>query len=293
MDEITKKNIGERLSDLRKEKGFTQLEVAEKTGIQRTTINYYECGARKVKVEDLLTLSAFYKVSTDYLLCNSDIKTTDKNVKLTCETTGLSEDAIHYIMNADKSELRALNAFFQSQDLFNDFISASDKYCLEEVFNYVLKDFLLHDFFDEFKSELKLKPNVDLQKELKERREHIFLYSKLWLNDDTVNGFEAKMKFERYQNQKGYSFFDNDYKLFKMYEKVKNILSTMINEYIENEPVYAKIKQYCTRYYEFEESVERIYFQEMNDLQEVLDNKSEITDFKTLVEHFNKPHRTT
>lgn len=99
MDDITKKNIGERLSELRKERELTQLDVAEQTGIQRTIINYYECGARKLKLDDLLTLSDFYKVSTDYLLCKTDIKTNNEDIKRICEATGLSENAVEAVSN--------------------------------------------------------------------------------------------------------------------------------------------------------------------------------------------------
>ena len=57
-----------RLHDLRIDHDLTQQDVA---GLLKTTKqNYgmYENGKRRLNIEDLITLSKFYKVSTDYIL---------------------------------------------------------------------------------------------------------------------------------------------------------------------------------------------------------------------------------
>ncbi len=62
--------IPERLEDLRKERGLTMEQLAEMTGISRSTIGSYEAEEDKdINHRNLVTLAKFYDVSVDYLLC--------------------------------------------------------------------------------------------------------------------------------------------------------------------------------------------------------------------------------
>lgn len=66
----------ERLKSLRKEAGLTQKDVAEHLGIKQPTYAQWENGRTKPKGETLEKFANFFNVSTDYLLGNSDYKTT-------------------------------------------------------------------------------------------------------------------------------------------------------------------------------------------------------------------------
>lgn len=57
---------------LRKEKGYTQLAVQMKTGIEQALLSKYETGNRVPPTETLLLLAEFYGVSIDYILCRTD-----------------------------------------------------------------------------------------------------------------------------------------------------------------------------------------------------------------------------
>lgn len=57
---------------LRKEKGYTQLAVQMKTGIEQALLSKYETGDRVPPTETLLQLAEFYGVSIDYILCRTD-----------------------------------------------------------------------------------------------------------------------------------------------------------------------------------------------------------------------------
>ena len=57
---------------LRKEKGYTQLAVQMKTGIEQALLSKYETGNRVPPTETLLLLAEFYDVSIDYILCRTD-----------------------------------------------------------------------------------------------------------------------------------------------------------------------------------------------------------------------------
>lgn len=64
--------LSDRLSELRKQSGYSQLAVAEKLGIKRTTLAHYESGKREPPFNTLLLFATFYNVTTDYLLGRSD-----------------------------------------------------------------------------------------------------------------------------------------------------------------------------------------------------------------------------
>lgn len=61
--------IGKFLAQLRKEKGLTQEQLAEKLGVNNKTISRWETGNYMPPVEMLLELSKFYEVSINELLC--------------------------------------------------------------------------------------------------------------------------------------------------------------------------------------------------------------------------------
>lgn len=57
---------------LRKAKGYTQIAVQMKTGIEQALLSKYETGDRVPPTETLLLLAEFYGVSIDYILCRTD-----------------------------------------------------------------------------------------------------------------------------------------------------------------------------------------------------------------------------
>lgn len=60
--------LSDKLIELRKKKNLSQQEVANRTGIARTSIQGYENNANSPSIEVLVTLAKFYNVSSDYLL---------------------------------------------------------------------------------------------------------------------------------------------------------------------------------------------------------------------------------
>ena len=60
--------LGQRLKELRLEKGMTQKEVAEKLGLNSVTYLVYEKGQREPPLSLLADMGAFFEVSIDYLL---------------------------------------------------------------------------------------------------------------------------------------------------------------------------------------------------------------------------------
>ncbi len=70
----TKKIIlGERLKELREERGLTQRQCAELLGIHSVTYLHYEKDQRQPPLQLLADIAAFYGVSVDYLLGLKDM----------------------------------------------------------------------------------------------------------------------------------------------------------------------------------------------------------------------------
>lgn len=65
---------GERLTQLRKDAGYTRVAFAEKLGIPQTTLRNYEIGIREPGHSFLTQISKIFSVSTDYLLGLTDNK---------------------------------------------------------------------------------------------------------------------------------------------------------------------------------------------------------------------------
>ena len=88
----------ERLTQLRKELGLTQEQLAEKLGMgyTRTAISAWEVGRNEPSNSDTVKIAEFFGVSTDYLLGKTDIKNIEEDFKFAYhkEIEGLSEDEI-------------------------------------------------------------------------------------------------------------------------------------------------------------------------------------------------------
>ena len=61
-----------RLKALRKQRGYTQIALQMKTGIEQALLSKFENEERILPTETLLRLAEFYNVSIDYILCRTD-----------------------------------------------------------------------------------------------------------------------------------------------------------------------------------------------------------------------------
>ena len=66
--------LAKRLKQCRKERGFTQNEVAVYCGITEKTYQNYELMTREPKLEILIRIAELYHVSLDYLAGRTDMK---------------------------------------------------------------------------------------------------------------------------------------------------------------------------------------------------------------------------
>lgn len=64
--------FAERIKELRKEKGITQVELAEAIGLSKGTVAMWEVGKREANFETLDKLADYFGKSVDYILGRSD-----------------------------------------------------------------------------------------------------------------------------------------------------------------------------------------------------------------------------
>ena len=91
--------IAKRLSELRKEKGVKQDEIAELLNVKRATIANYETGKRAPDYETIIKLADYYGVSCDYIL--RGVTSEFANIH---STTGLSGRAIEILKDMNEIE---------------------------------------------------------------------------------------------------------------------------------------------------------------------------------------------
>lgn len=100
--------LGNRLTMLRKERGFLQKEVADYLHLTVATVSNYENNVRMPNLETLIRLADLYDVSTDYLLqrthCRSGIRSLDKHLS----TDYTVADLINMTLRMDRPGVRFL-----------------------------------------------------------------------------------------------------------------------------------------------------------------------------------------
>ena len=82
-------DFGSRLKELRRQSGMTQQQLADRIGVTKSVISFYELRERSPSPEVLAKLAYVFHVSTDYLLGLERNRTID--------VSGLDEDDINAV----------------------------------------------------------------------------------------------------------------------------------------------------------------------------------------------------
>lgn len=70
-------NIGHRISELRKQAGMSQFQLAKVLDIATSTLGMYETGKREPSLKVMNRIANYFNVTTDYLLGRPDKKDDD------------------------------------------------------------------------------------------------------------------------------------------------------------------------------------------------------------------------
>ena len=96
-------DFGHRLKELRVQAGMTQLQLAQRMGVTKSVVSFYELQERTPSPDILVKLSGIFKVSTDYLL--------GLDPRETIDISGLSRE--------DIAIMRALAESLRRKSLYN------------------------------------------------------------------------------------------------------------------------------------------------------------------------------
>lgn len=111
-----------RFAELREEKGESNRDLQEAFGLSLSAIINYQTGKRTPDIAFLHKLAEHYNVSADYLLGLSDVKSTEQDMKIACEITGLSEKSINtlrFFHNLKQTGFRSEIIFYDEIDVIN------------------------------------------------------------------------------------------------------------------------------------------------------------------------------
>ena len=61
-------NFGNKIRELRKKKGISQLRLATDLNTTQNTISRYETGEREPGIDELIKIADYFNVSVDYLI---------------------------------------------------------------------------------------------------------------------------------------------------------------------------------------------------------------------------------
>lgn len=82
-------NFGEKLRNLRTSQKLTQQQLADRIGVAKSVVSYYESGDRYPSYDVLVKIARIFHTTTDYLLDVSKDKVVD--------VTGLSDEDISVV----------------------------------------------------------------------------------------------------------------------------------------------------------------------------------------------------
>lgn len=102
-------NIGERIIKLRKEKGLTQSQLAEKLNISNKAVSKWESGKGDPSIEMLFLLSDCFNCSIDYLIRGKDyiiVKTVKNNSK---EEVSYAQEVFDKALSIVKTKVSAIS----------------------------------------------------------------------------------------------------------------------------------------------------------------------------------------
>jgi transcriptional regulator with XRE-family HTH domain len=84
-----------RLKQLREENKLSQLDLANKLNMSQQAISAYEKGSREPDIDTIKKIAEYFNVSTDYLLCKSDIRNPEELKKVPfANAGGLNTDGL-------------------------------------------------------------------------------------------------------------------------------------------------------------------------------------------------------
>jgi transcriptional regulator with XRE-family HTH domain len=115
-------DYGIKIYELRKEKGLSQEEVANKLGVSRQSISLWETNQASPSVENLISFAKLFNTSIDELVGVKDVRTIAENSKETSLFSFKYKEDKHVVFRRDYKYLNSkadIIMFFYKSYLFN------------------------------------------------------------------------------------------------------------------------------------------------------------------------------
>lgn len=106
------KKMGKRIKELRGK--ASQDECAEKLGISRGALSFYEQGKRTPDAEIIYRMCEYFNVSSDYLLGLTNNSTTNTDLQAVCAFTGLNEETVNAVISLKNMQICDIADYFIS-----------------------------------------------------------------------------------------------------------------------------------------------------------------------------------
>ena len=90
-------NIADRIQNLRKSKGYSQEELADKMGVSRQSISKWESEQCSPDIEKIIMMSEIFQVTTDYLLKGIEPVDDEANSKMNAIIFTVAGTAFNFI----------------------------------------------------------------------------------------------------------------------------------------------------------------------------------------------------
>ena len=111
-----------RIAELRKSKHLNQIGLAMKLNISQYLVSAYETGRHQPSIEILIQMSKIFNVSVDYIIGNTDIKASAKEL----DVHGLTNDERELLMVFkeldEKSKQKAIGMLLALKNITNEWI---------------------------------------------------------------------------------------------------------------------------------------------------------------------------
>lgn len=127
----------ERFRNLMSLNNVTQGTLAKIIGVKRQSISLWANGETRPDLLSLVKIAKHFNVSTDYLLGLTDVKSTDRATKELCDTLGLSEDIVLFLLH---SKLSSVFKYYKED-------------CLSEIKTRELKDEIYNALYGDVSDE--------------------------------------------------------------------------------------------------------------------------------------------
>lgn len=120
MADNIKQIIGQRINTVLAIRNIKQKDLANAIGVSDNIISYYVSGKRTPNTEQIIAISKYLDVSSDYLLGLSDVQSANIELKAICKYTGLSEQALQGITNTMQKAINFDDIFIDNHLEFDE-----------------------------------------------------------------------------------------------------------------------------------------------------------------------------